>query len=831
MVTTAPPATTQTGPTTRLRFDDRRAVLDILVGERPIIQGIGVGIRVGGQDLGTDDDLIRSQDTTASGAWNALSGKATGPHAYAHQHTVHRLRHASGTEWQLHIRETHDGIALRYVMDELQGHARLESDLTTVPLEGFDRAWVLDYQTWYETPRYGIDLPTADLETGFPVLLREAGEDAERRYVLLSESGIDGRFTGAHLHLDASDARVQLADESVEITRGPVTPWRVLVIGDLADVVETRLIDELAPTAAPALESAAWVRPGRAAWSWWSDFYSGAQLAHQRRFVDAAAELGWEHLLIDCGWDPVWVPAIVEYASRRGIQVHLWTVWHDLDGPAKLRRLELWRSWGVAGIKVDFMESESKDRYRWYDTILAETARLGLMVNFHGSVIPRGWARTWPQVIGYEAIRGSEYYVFYQGTPLTAAHNVIQPFTRNVVGAMDYTPVAFGAPDRETSDAHELALAIAYECGITNFADDVDAYRSRPEAARLLAELPPSWDETRLVAGDPDTEAVIARRSGDRWFIGAIATGAPRTLTVPLERLGDGPWQAWIVSDGPEGGLTAASHDAVAGELAVRVSGNGGFAAILAPAGAALLDAAPRPLRAPLVVEPAVQTLASDGTAELRTEPGATVRTAPGWLAERVEPGRWRVRAPHIVLPGEVGVVTLERPDTDVPVVTHARIIAPLTPGEHALSALAIVAFENESGPVERDMSNGGGNPGDGRRMCVAGVEYDTGLGVSSPSRVVIHLGGEAARLSVAVGIDDETPDTDAVARVLADGIQLTALDLHAGHPAAPIAVDLADVRVLELITEPREGTVAHVDWALGRVTATSQQMGTSGRG
>ena len=113
------------------------------------------------------------------------------------------------------------------------------------------------------------------------------------------------------------------------------------------------------------------MRPGRAAWSWWSDFYSGAQLEQQKHFVDVAAELGWEHLLIDCGWEETWVPEIVAYASLRGIQVHLWTVWHDLDGPEKLARLALWRSWGVAGIKVDFMESESKDRYRWYDSVLA----------------------------------------------------------------------------------------------------------------------------------------------------------------------------------------------------------------------------------------------------------------------------------------------------------------------------------------------------------------------------------------------------------------------------------------------------------------------------
>ncbi|WP_162181672.1 glycoside hydrolase family 97 catalytic domain-containing protein, partial [Glycomyces tenuis] len=540
------------GPVRAPRIDVRadRVVLDT---GRPGLEEIGLGVRLDGVDLGEGSTLIGSAEREIAEEWTARSGKAAGTHRYAHLEQVHELAHRSGLEWQVHVRSGADGIAVRYAAARLEGHRRLEGDRTRLRLGRSARIWALDYQTWYETPRFGADL--AELEAGdygLPLLAR-TGEE----YVLVTESGIDGRFSGAHAAIADGALAFAFADASTEVTRGPLTPWRVFVTGDLASIVESRFVDELAPAPLDTAPAADWVRPGRAAWSWWSDFYSGAQLHRQRHFVDAAARLGWEHLLIDCGWDETWVPEIVSYASRRGVQVHLWAVWHDLDGPENLAKLALWRSWGVAGIKVDFMESESKDRYRWYDAILAETARLGLHVNFHGSVIPRGWARTWPQVIGYEAIRGSEYYVFYDDTPLTAAHNVVQPFTRNVVGAMDYTPVAFGAPGRTTSDAHELALAIVYECGITHFADDVDAYLARPDAARLLAELAPAWDETLLLAGDPDREAVIARRWGERWFVGGIATGPARRLTVPLERLGLGPADAWIVGDGPGGGRTA----------------------------------------------------------------------------------------------------------------------------------------------------------------------------------------------------------------------------------------------------------------------------------
>lgn len=802
-------------PKAQLRLADGRPLIDVAAGDRTILHGVALGLQVDGRDLGDGVTLLRSHTTRDEGAWRAPSGKATGAHSYSHQHTVHWFQHASGVEWQLHIREGRDGIAMRYAMEVIHGVAHLEADLTTIPLDRYDRAWVLDYQTWYETPRYGIDLPASDVETGLPVLLRDSS-DGTPRFLLVTESGIDGRFCGAHLRLAPHEARVVLADESLEIARGAITPWRVFVVGDLADIVETRLVDELAPAANDGVDTT-WVRPGRAAWSWWSDFYSGAQLVHQRRFVDAAAEFGWEHLLIDCGWVPEWVPEIVAYASRFGIQVHLWTRWYDLNSPSQLAQLELWRSWGVAGIKVDFMESESKDRYRWYDAILAETARVGLMVNLHGSVIPRGWERTWPQVIGYEGIRGAEYYVFFQDTPLTAAHNVIQPFTRNVIGSMDYTPVAFTAPGRQTSEAHELALAAAYQCGITHFADDPEQYRSRPAAARFLAEIAPTWEETLLLAGDPDTEAVIARRSADRWFIGAIATGPGRTLTVPLDRLGSGPWRAWLAVDGPGAGLAERVEDAVTASLVVEVAENGGFAAILTPVGTDIFRATARRRRPPVGVEPALQQLSPTGSGEIRTDADAVLRLPPAWTAERLEPGRWRIGATRPVAPGEVGVVTVERHDGTVPAVGHARLVGPLTSGEHLLSALAVVAFENESGPFERNLSNGGGNPQDGERMRIAGCEYDDGIGVSAPSRVAFYLGRAASTVSVSVGIDDETPDTRAIARVVGDGSELAAVKLHAGSPAVHLDADLRGVEVLELVTEQVDG-VAHVDWASGRV-------------
>jgi hypothetical protein len=797
--------------------------LRITVDERVIVKNIKLGIVVGGVNLGAGSVLVRSFERDVKEEWFAHTGKARGKHATDHRELMLELAHSeSASNWVILVRVSSEGVAVRYSLPDLPGVAKLTSDLTSVDLSGFERAWVLGYQTWYETPRVGVDLSElADGDYGFPFLARSTEGD----YLLMSESAIDGRYSGAHPVVRANANLIfEFADSVIEIARGDVTPWRIFMVGPLASIVESLFIDELAPAIRPELEDIDWIRPGRAAWSWWSDFYSGAQFEFQKRFVDAAAELSWEHLLIDCGWEETWVPEIVAYASQRGIQVHLWTVWHDLDGPEKLGKLELWRSWGVAGIKVDFMESESKDRYRWYDTVLQESARLGLMVNFHGSVIPRGWSRTWPHVIGYEAIRGSEYYVFFKDMPLTAEHNVIQPFTRNVAGAMDYTPVAFSAPGRVTSDGHELALSVVFECGITHFADHVDVYLGRPLVARFLAELAPSWDETLLLGGTPDTEAVLARRSGNRWFIGCIASGPARIVNVPLKRLGLKETTAWLITDAVGGRDLAEIFVSGETSLEISIAENGGFVAIITEAGSPTFRAHPRAAIEAPIVEPVLAELDENREVTLKTSPGAVVRVAPGWRAMADGTTHWRIRAPRDVEPGSLSVVTLEFGDRVPKNITHARIIAPLLPGVYRASQLPMLSFRNESGPVERNQSNGGGNPKDGNPMRIAGEYFEHGFGVSTPSSFQLYLGGRASSFSVSVGVDDETPSTRAQIIVRGDGRELITADVANGDAAHNLVVDVTGVDILTLSTckFAEDDISAHVDWASAQLAVTS---------
>jgi hypothetical protein len=213
------------------------------------------------------------------------------------------------------------------------------------------------------------------------------------------------------------------------------------------------------------------------------------------------------------------------------------------------------RDWGVKGVKVDFWHSDKQDRIHQYRDVLRDAADFHLLVDFHGCTLPRGWEREFPNLIGMEAVFGAEQYkgkqIFANNSPV---HNTILPFTRNVVGAMDYTPVTFSDSKypHKTTYAHELALAVVFEAGVQHFADSVESYRALPDTPKeFLRRVPVAWDETRAISGEPGRSVVIARRAGDVWYIGALNGQADEsTATVPLDFLGAGPWTAAIIRDG-----------------------------------------------------------------------------------------------------------------------------------------------------------------------------------------------------------------------------------------------------------------------------------------
>jgi hypothetical protein len=304
--------------------------------------------------------------------------------------------------------------------------------------------------------------------------------------------------------------------------------------------------------------------------------------------VRAAAAYHWEYVLLDEGWNPQDVPGIVRYGAGKGVRVMLWTAWDALRDPAQRRRLfARWASWGVAGVKVDFLLSDSAARMAIYDDIAHDAARYRLAVVFHGCTAPRGIQRRWPNVLTMEAVEGTEREIPSQGSEtMDPRQDVDLVFTRNVVGSMDYTPVTFSARHRDSTDAHRLALAVAFESGVQHFADTPESYAARPDAARTLADVPAAWDDTRLLAGSPDREAILARRSGDRWWIASVSATGAHVQTVDLRFLPAGrSYAVHLVRDDGRGGLAVEDRTVTSRDhLSVAVERNGGYVAEVTPA-------------------------------------------------------------------------------------------------------------------------------------------------------------------------------------------------------------------------------------------------------
>jgi alpha-glucosidase len=448
----------------------------------------------------------------------------------------------------------------------------------------------------------------------FPALF----ETPAHRWLLLTESGLDASYCATHLAATAPGGVYRIAfpdpgevdgkfDATPSWTLPWSTPWRVVITGDrLATVVESSLVTDLAPPSVVADTS--WIHPGRASWSWWSDGGSPRAYARLLPFVDLAADMRWEYTLVDSGWTAMeggsW-QQLADYARGKGVGLLLWyhsgvphanyrgrdTLWVPEKRRAEMARIA---GGGVKGIKIDFFDSDKQQVIQNYLGILDEAARAHLLIDFHGSTLPRGWDRTYPNLMSMEAVRGAENYgsdeAFAEGAP--AQHTVLV-FTRNVVGPMDYTPVLFSpsrprradqraAPLRRTTFGHELALAVVFESGLQHFPDAVERYRSLPaEAQDVLRAVPVAWDETRLLDGEPGKLAVLLRRRGDVSYVAGInGEAVEKRFVVPAELAGQG--EGLLIADGETATSFAIRRLAGGAAVEVRLRPHGGFVLRLA---------------------------------------------------------------------------------------------------------------------------------------------------------------------------------------------------------------------------------------------------------
>lgn len=435
---------------------------------------------------------------------------------------------------------------------------------------------------------YSIDAPmdsTSQYGRGYtwPALFR-IGNDG---WVLLSETGVDGYYCGTRLsdysESDGYHVEYPMPEENngngsahPGIKLPANTPWRTITVGaDLAPIIETTipwcLVEPKYIPVRPA-------QPGRGTWSWlvWQD--ASINSADQMKFIDLAAEMGYDHALVDNWWDTNigrdGMKELADYARVKGVKLAVWYSssghWNDIvQGPTGLmdrpipRKAEMkWlRSLGVNTIKVDFFGGDKQETMRLYEDILSDAADYGIDVIFHGCTLPRGWERMYPNYVGSEAVLASENMIFLQEFRDNEARvATLYPFIRNTVGSMEYGGTILNrilnrenknGNRRLTGDGFQLATAILYQNPVQNFALTPNNLTDAPrKAIEFMRIVPTEWDETKFIAGYPGSHVVMARRNGDRWFYAGVnALDTPVKVDL-ASKAGRG---AEILIDSPKG--------------------------------------------------------------------------------------------------------------------------------------------------------------------------------------------------------------------------------------------------------------------------------------
>lgn len=524
-------------------------------------------------------------------------GKVSEVRTFATGRTV-TLRSQAGRSLQIDLWVSAQGAAVRYRTEGGGSTTTLTSEATAltlrIPPDGgaqFTQPYTKAAPKYQEFYLQRDDHRVAKLGDGvrsqlgandgasFPLLARTSDQHGRTWWVLASESGTDGSYPACHIsqpirNYAAATATYPIAfptDDEALGTFGPgapqvggkwQSPWRFVAVAQSpAELAETTIVTDLA--APNKIGRAAWVKPGSASFSWLTDHDSPTSLERTLPFFDLAQSMGWPYSLVDAKWDKmtdvtgarVPLERLVEEGDKRGIKLFLWynsagtnndavaNTPRDLLTNPVVRRRELKRlsDLGVAGLKVDGWQSDKQQIIRLQRDLLEDAAHYKLHIVLHNTTIPRGWDRTYPHLLGYEAGIASEYYSNTKPyTDQIPEQTTIAAIARNAIGPFDFGTTLFrrglvAGCDRYTTNAHELALTVIYQSGFNGFADGPQEYLGQDVAVRtVLRNVPLAWDETRYLSAEPTREVVVARRKGRIWWVAGI-NGVTTTVSPGLD--------------------------------------------------------------------------------------------------------------------------------------------------------------------------------------------------------------------------------------------------------------------------------------------------------
>ncbi len=564
-----------------------------------------LGVIIDGCDLGDGVTLGTPERYTIDERY-----AARGVHATARNHArglrIPVTHQGSGTSWTLECRAYDEGFALRYLVPGT-GERTIQGEVTRFTLPAGATCWYFERPNDWKLKTYaGLWQSTAieNLATVSPTgpvqgpplvveLPRQLG------YAAITEAAL---FNYSGMRLEAVGDRTLRANftepDGFALDGDVRTPWRVVMLaGGLDALVNNDLLTHLCPPPDPKLfADPSYIAPGRSVWRWWARDTGTPE--QEKAYIDAANRLGFEYTTIDEGWkdwpDPFDTLAqVCRHAAEHQVGVFVWSHWRDVNDPADdyaelAAFLTKVADAGARGVKIDFMNGESLACVRFNEAVLRHAAARRLMVNFHGCGKPTGESRTYPNEVTREAIRGLE--LNRMDKPLPASHNAALPFTRFILGHADYTPLTV-TPERlgATTVAHQLATWIAFTSPLQVLAEDpqrlLDAAAYAP-IVDVLQSAPTVWDETRVLAGSVIGElAVLARRSGDDWYVAGVNGDAAREYPLAFDFLDQPAWTMTLIRDGSKPvELRTDTLDVQRGDtVPIALSAGGGFVAHLTP--------------------------------------------------------------------------------------------------------------------------------------------------------------------------------------------------------------------------------------------------------
>jgi alpha-glucosidase len=514
------------------------------------------------------------------------------------------------------VRAYDDGVAFSYRLDD-KSPVSLRGERTAFVPAGDPSCLVTPHEGAHERPFERLRVSQLNQGVAYDVPVVCATPSGRTHYAI-TQAHLQG-YTGASLWREGGALRLRLS--AVPGRQGPAfispggltTAWRAVMMADHAGgLIESHLVGNLNP---PAQGDFSWVRPGKAAWDWWSGPLEGVKpdLATYRRFIDFGAASGFPYYLIDAGWsfgagpccearsstdiaradEGIDMPALVRYAADKGVGLLLWVHWEHL-APRMDEVLDTYARWGIKGIKVDFMNRDDQEMVAFYQRVAEATAKRHLLLDLHGAYVPAGLQRSYPNFITQEGVLGAEWNKMDKR--ITPQHNLMLPYTRMLAGPMDYTPgglrngtpqtfeVRAVLPLTQTTRGQALAMYVVYDSPLQMVSDDPGAYRNAA-GFDFIRRVPTAWDETRFLQGEPGRDIVLARRQGRSWYLGAMTGDEARSERVSLGFLPPGRWRATVWQDGASPNEVKRSMRTVtrADVLALRLAAAGGAAVILEP--------------------------------------------------------------------------------------------------------------------------------------------------------------------------------------------------------------------------------------------------------